>query len=157
MIDMDIESLRTDLSQIDDVDFVGGVPTEAIVLAEAELKFLFPQSYKAFLQEFGSGYVSSEGIVGLGGPKHHDVVWLTKELRGRSSNPLPCNLIPIRNDGFGNYDCIDVSKGGANGEYQIVEHLHEGESGENRKLADNFLDWFREILQIVRRIDSQDD
>jgi antitoxin YobK len=157
MIDMDIEGLRTDLSQIDDVEFVGGVPTEAIALAEAELQVLFPPSYKAFLQEFGSGYVSSEGIVGLGGPKHHDVVWLTKELRGRSSNPLPCNLIPLRNDGFGNYDCIDVSKGDANGEYQIVEHLHEGKSGENRKLADNFLDWFREILQMVRQIDSQND
>jgi cell wall assembly regulator SMI1 len=156
-MNMDIKSLRNDLSQIDDVDFVGGVSTEAIALAEAELCVSFPPGYKSFLQEFGSGYVSSEGIVGLGGPKHHDVVWLTKELRGRSSNQLPCNLIPIRNDGFGNYDCINISKRAANGEYQIVEYLHEGSSGENRKLADNFLDWFREILQIVRQIDSLND
>jgi SMI1-KNR4 cell-wall len=155
-MNMDIEILRNELGLIDDVEFAGGVPEDSIASAEAELRVLFPPGYKTFLREFGSGYVSSEGIIGMGGPKHHDVVWMTKELRTRPSKQLPHNLIPIRNDGFGNYDCIDTSKTSSDGEYQIVEYLHEGSSGEYRKLADNFFDWFREILQLVRQVDSQD-
>ncbi len=153
-MNMDIGILRNDLSQIDDVDFVGGVPMESIASAEAELQISFPPKYKAFLREFGSGYVSSEGIIGLGGSQYHNVVWLTKELRSRSSNQFPSYLIPIRIDGCGNYDCIDVSKEASNGEFRIVEYVHGGSSGENRKLADNFLDWFREILQMIRQIES---
>jgi hypothetical protein len=51
-MNMDIEILRDDLSQIDDVDFVGGVPTEAIASAETELQVSFPPGYKAFLRQF---------------------------------------------------------------------------------------------------------
>lgn len=123
---MNIDKLRTELSQINDFDFVGGVAPEAIASAEAELGVPFPPDYQAFLREFGSGYVSSESIAGLGGAKHLDVVWLTKELRSRSSNQFPSDFLPLRNDGFGNYDCIDISSRPVSGECRIVEFARDG-------------------------------
>jgi hypothetical protein len=96
---MNINIIYRELASFDDVEFFGGVSENSVNVAEAELGLCFPPDYKIFLQEFGSGYVSSEEFIGLGGPKHLDVVWLTKELRGRSSNPLPHRMIPLRNDG----------------------------------------------------------
>ena len=63
------------------------------------------------LLKFGAGYVTSEELIELGGAKHLDVAWLARDLRSRkaaTAKALPAMLIPVRADGFGNYDCIDT-------------------------------------------------
>ncbi|WP_082858507.1 SMI1/KNR4 family protein [Planctomyces sp. SH-PL62] len=151
---MDIKDLRNEISRIADAEFVGGVPADAITSAEADLQVSFPPSYRAFLREFGAGHVSSEDIFGLGGPQHSDVVWLAKELRSRTTTRFPRHLVPIRNDGFGNYDCIDTSTVLPNGECPIVEFVHGWDGGDNRKLSEDFFHWVMDIIKMVREIEA---
>jgi len=154
---MDIDMIKEEISLFDDAQFIGGVSEETILEAESILKVQFPSEYRAFLYGLGSGYVSSEEFIGLGGSEHLNVVWITNNLRSRHSISFPHNLIPLRNDGYGNYDCINLHKQSENPECEIVEYLHDGKSAEYKKLATSFFVWFQDILKIVRELDAEDD
>lgn len=131
------------------VDFVGPASSEVIEAASNQLGVLFPPQYYEFLSSFGCGGVDSEEFVGLGGPEHLDIVKLTARLRSRH-NPLPSNLLPLRGDGYGNYDCLDLNQVMPTGELAIVQWLHDG--GKNQHLvvlADSFDHWFETILEMM--------
>ena len=49
----------------DAVEFTGAVSAEVIKTAEKQLNVTFPESYKAFLSDFGAGDVGGEVILGI--------------------------------------------------------------------------------------------
>ncbi len=122
-----------------------------IAAAEQQLGIHFPPQYRAFLSAFGSGGVDSEDFIGLGGAEHLDVAKLALKLRNRN-NSLPTRLIPLRSDGFGNYDCLDTDQQTSQGEYAIVQWNHEaGADQECELLADSFDAWFESVLVLIEQ------
>jgi cell wall assembly regulator SMI1 len=154
--DITINTIKREIATFSDAQFVGGNSEEAIVHAEGELGLRFPPEYRAFLGELGCGSISSEEFIGLGGPQHLNVVWLTHHLRGRLSNNMPVNLIPLRHDGYGNYDCIDTLRPTDHGENEIVEYLHDEKSGERRQLNDSFFSWLLGIFKLIQALDAEE-
>lgn len=148
---MNNEQLNQRLANFEIVEPSGSVSEAAIVAAEQELGIQFPPQYRAFLSAFGSGGVDSEDFIGLGGPEHLDIVKLVVRLRNRN-NPLPERLLPLRSDGFGNYDCLDINRPTEQGEFSIVQWNHEaGEDQECEMLADSFDDWFESVLAVIEQ------
>jgi len=153
---MSIHDIERELAVFTESNFNGGVNEEAIQQAEIALGVLFPFQYRQFLLHFGSGSVSSEEFVGLGGPKHLNVVWLANNLRNREGR-FPNCLIPLRADGYGNYDCLDTSKPKKNGEFPIVEWVHGSEASHAWKtLASSFDEWFVDLLRMIKKHDEDD-
>lgn len=62
---MDYYKKAKTLFDMNTVDFTGGVNIDKISKAEQTLKLTFPESYKAFLQDFGAGDVGGEVIFGI--------------------------------------------------------------------------------------------
>lgn len=151
---MNIDDLNRDIESFEDREFFGPMSDAKITEASNEIGLNFPDEYVVFLRTFGAGCVSSECFVGLGGPSHLDVVWLTKTLRGKKGRrPFPETLIPVRADGFGNYDCIDTERAGPNGECSIIEWVHDASpDAVNRVLASSYFEWFKGIIQMLRRL-----
>jgi hypothetical protein len=123
-------------------EFEGGVPEATIAAAEAKLGVRFPAPLRAFLGELGSGSAGSEEIIGLGGPPHLDIVRATVDFKARPGG-APDGLLPLRRDGFGNLDCLDVSTGG------VVEWVHTAPFAERRVLAPDYEEWFESILELA--------
>lgn len=146
---MDTKAIKTRLLDFDVVDFVGPQAEETVKDAEVNLRVTFPPGYRAFLKEFGAGGVESEEIVGLGGPDHLDITKLAKRLRERT-NHLPDYLLPLRNDGFGNYDCINLDLQGADKECAIVQWNHEGGAEQDCDvISPSFSSWFEALLVMI--------
>lgn len=100
---------------MDAAEFVGGISENEIENAMKTLSVVFPESYKAFLSDFGGGDAGGEIIFGITN-NEEDVVIATQMER---SQGLPKNLIII---GFSNDTlvCLDTSKM-SNGECPVVE------------------------------------
>lgn len=120
---MSNEELNRRLSMFDAVEPSGPASEAQIAAAEDQLGIRFPPQYREFLSNFGSGGVDSEDFIGLNRPEHLNIVKLTSRLRARN-NPLPARLLPLRGDGFGNYDCL-VQRPTTHGEFAIVQWNHE--------------------------------
>ncbi len=153
---MKIEDIQKDSGEFEDSEFIGKIDDACILQAKHELGLPFPPEYGEFLKVLGSGSVSSESFIGLGGAHHLDVVWLTKTLRHKAEGRrFPKTFLPVRADGYGNHDCIDTSQPTSNGECAIVEWLHDGsdETG-NRVLAKSYFEWFVSILNMLREIEQ---
>jgi antitoxin YobK len=147
---MNNEELNQRLAHFETVEPSGPVSESLIAAAEQQLGVQFPPQYRAFLSVFGSGGVDSEDFIGLGGPEHLDIAKLVLRLRDRN-NPLPARLLPIRGDGFGNYDCFDTDQPTSQGEYAIVQWNHEaGAVQECERLYDSFDDWFESVLVMIK-------
>lgn len=101
---------------MDAAEFVGGISENEIENAMKTLSVVFPESYKAFLSDFGGGDAGGEIIFGITNNEEDDVVISTQMER---SQGLPKNLIII---GFSNDTlvCLDTSKMN-NGECPVVE------------------------------------
>lgn len=130
--------------------FCGGVDQQAINNAATELGVIFPNQYINYLLRMGSGYVESEEFIGLGGDAHLNVIKLTNQMRCEIDS-FPFSYIPLRHDGYGNYDCIDVLRS-VNCAYDkciIVEWLHDNELQEGRVLADSLYSWMNSILDLI--------
>src|SRR5262249_42636060 len=123
-------------------EFEGGVPEATIAAAEAELGVRFPPPLRAFLGELGSGGAGSEEFIGLGGPQYPGIVGATLDFRARPGG-APDGLLPLRRDGFGNLDCLDLSTGG------VVEWVHDAPFAERRVLAPDYKEWFESILELA--------
>lgn len=152
---MKLTDLIQEIGTFEETEFFG--PTEIVVIdsASKELCLTFPSQYKEFLATLGSGSISSESFIGLGGPRHLNVVWLTKTLRSKTgSRTFPKYLLPIRSDGYGNYDCIDTSQPTSDDEFAIVEWLHDGSDLlKDKILANSFFEWFSLVLQMLKEIE----
>jgi hypothetical protein len=99
--------------------FVGSIDNHSIAVAEQILGQTFSSDYRLFLNKYGCGDIFGVEIFGIisdpisDGNGLPNVVWLTKELRKEG---LPGYLIPVAEDGEGNYYVIDVSMSNRNKE-----------------------------------------
>ncbi|MGY8768088.1 MAG: SMI1/KNR4 family protein [Pirellulales bacterium] len=139
---MDLENFKHKLEQVEFTDVFGSVLSSDVDLAESKLQVSFPSQYRDFIEKFGTVEVGSESIFGLGGLQYLDVVTVTEHLRSKKESQFPLHLIPIRSDGFGNYDCINTILSDA-----IIEWSHEDNS--EKMLAKNFQDWLDGIVLLV--------
>lgn len=108
-----------EIIDMDATEFVGGVSKSEIENAMKTLSVTFPESYKAFLTDFGGGDAGGEIIFGITNNEENDIVIATKMER---SVGLPKNLIII---GFWNDTlvCLDTSK--RNGEECPVVEVND--------------------------------
>jgi hypothetical protein len=122
---MSMENLNKALKLIesnfsrDEVLINGPVKEEVILKAEDALGVKFPNTYKKFLQNFGSGCVGSDYFYGLGKQDFdftssipevtaYHVVW--SNLYDQKLGYIPSHLITIYNVGNGEAYCLDISK-----------------------------------------------
>ncbi len=152
---MNWNELSQTIVGFENVDLSGGVTADAIEAASNSIGLPFPPEFIEFLSKAGAGGVESEEFIGLGGPAHLDVVNRTNRLRAKSSpGEFPKHLIPIRADGFGNYDCIDTSTPTRDGEFAVVQWLHDGgKEQEMQRLAEGYFEWVAGILKMIREED----
>ncbi|MCM1091786.1 MAG: SMI1/KNR4 family protein [Muribaculum sp.] len=118
------------LMDIDATEFVGGVSENEVEDAMKALGVVFPESYKAFLADFGGGDAGGEIIFGITDNEEDDVVIVTRQERGEG---LPHNLVII---GFweDTLICLDTDKM-KNGECPVLE-VDDEYCGE--EIADTF-------------------
>ena len=149
---MNLPEWLREIEAFDDREFFGPIANERIEAASTEIGLPFPPQYREFLSVVGSGSVASESFIGLGGPQDLDVIWMSKALRGKERRKrFPSTLIPLRADGYGNYDAIDTTQATSGGEFAIVEWRHEGaESEPNRVLAAGYFEWLESMIAIIR-------
>ena len=148
---MNSEELVRRLANFESVEPSGPASEALIATAEQQLGIQFPTQYRSFLATFGCGGVDSEEFIGLGGPDHLNIAKLASRLRDRT-NPLPENLLPLRGDGFGNYDCININQSTNCGEYAIVQWNHEeGEPQKLKVIAISFDQWFESVLVMLEQ------
>ncbi|MCH5203427.1 MAG: SMI1/KNR4 family protein [Oscillospiraceae bacterium] len=125
------------IMNIDSADFVGGVSESEIEKAMKTLSVTFPESYKAFLTDFGGGDAGGEIIFGITNNEYDDVVITTQTER---SQGMPDNLVIIgfRHDkliGTDTLVCLDTGKM-SNGECPVIEV--NGDYSEIEVIADTF-------------------
>lgn len=147
---MNIEDLKQRIGTFEFTDFSGPVGSDIIEDAEQSIGLPFGREYRHFLEHLGSGGVESEEFIGLGGQPHLNVVQMREDLLHKT-HPLPKHLIPLRGDGFGNYDCSDTSSPTENGEFAVVQWLHDGGSNQvHARLASSYFEWFSSILDMIQ-------
>ncbi|MGE7767277.1 SMI1/KNR4 family protein [Peribacillus sp. NPDC096540] len=127
----------------EDDDFTGGVSEDKVKETEQKLQFSLPESYKWFLRNYGSGGIFGVDIIGydLVGPS---VVDATKG--HQKYYDLIDGLVVIEDIDEFAY-CLDTNKM-KNGECPII--MWDNQEGYGRKLADNFLDYFIERLELAK-------
>ncbi|MCI8410154.1 MAG: SMI1/KNR4 family protein [Lachnospiraceae bacterium] len=105
-----------ELMDMEAVEYAGGTSKDEIECAMKELSVVFPESYRAFLSDFGAGDVGGEIIFGITDIEEENVVKATKAER---SVGLPDNFIIISywEDTF---CCLDISRM-RNNECPVVE------------------------------------
>ncbi len=132
---MNLEDFESELRNVEFVDLIGPVDQDSIAKATQNLGVTLPTQYRAFIERFGGGGVGSETIIGFGGSDHLNFEFMTKLLRSRHPKTFPVMFIPIRNDGYGNYDCIDLEAVNEVGENPIVEWVHDCDHERPRALV----------------------
>ncbi|MCX7568634.1 SMI1/KNR4 family protein [Tumebacillus sp. DT12] len=119
----------------DDTDFTGGIPDEHIKSIEEELGVRFPESYKWFLRNFGSGGLFGVDILGCGKSTIPSVISYTERLRQYG---LPEAFIVIEDcDEF--YYCLDT-RDFSDTECPVISW--DRIAGFSGKRADHFHDFF---------------
>lgn len=121
---MSMKELKVAISLADSYSSDAGHGSSASLIekAESRLGCFFPPTYRAFLEQYGTGIFEGVEIYGLinedfdssGVP---DCVWVT--LRSRSHG-MPDTLIIISSSGDGGYFALDSSKPSSDGEYPVV-------------------------------------
>lgn len=153
---MNLSEWIQETEAFDDREFFGPVPNATIDSASQQIGLPFPAQYRAFLSTVGSGRVGTESFIGLGGPRDLDVRWVSEALRGKNrEKPFPSYLIPVRSDGYGNYDAIDTRQPTDDGECALVEWRHEGAGGgAPRVLATSYFGWLSSMLELIREAEA---
>lgn len=154
---MKSKRFELDLTELEH-GFSGGVPRTTVDAAESALGLRFPPSYVDFLRSHGSGFIEHHELIGLGGPRHLDVVEETLHLRSRSKiSRFPESFIPVLGDGFGNFECLDSSKPGGSGEMPVVQWLHDGGDRQQPSvLASSYDQWIRRLVEQIRLVAKND-
>ncbi len=131
--------------------FGGGHDEKLVERAETALGVRFPPSYRAFVREFGAGYIAGEEFYGITdenleeGPIPNGI-WLT--MTERQDSDLPEALVVVYSDGEGNYYAIDTSAQAESDENPVVLWV-PGASEPDDELevvADDFGSLFRELV-----------
>lgn len=143
------------LASFNEQSFYGGVAPDLISRVQEKLGLVFPKDYVEYLSLLGAGYASSEEFFGLGGSSHLDVVEAASLLRKPSKQrSFPKHYIPLKTDGFGNYECIDTARS-SDDKSEIVFWVHDaGDSQETELIASGFWSWFVKELESVKDFDA---
>jgi len=147
---MTLSEIEKKLVAFAEREFSGSVSSDVVAEAEKSFAGTFPSDFVVFLSNYGSGFVESEEFIGLGGPDHLNIVSMANHLRSASSHCyFPVNYVPVRGDGFGNYDCIDLEA--STPEIStVVAWLHDaGEDQCCEVLAKGYWEWFSGVLDIA--------
>lgn len=145
----DFAILRERLRKFVTHQFGRGASPAEIAAGEQALGLTFPESYRAFLSEFGWGGVEDIEVFGLGldVPTFLDLVRVTHVERLEAEPQLPQHLLPILNDGYGNHYCLDTSIRNDN-ESPVVFWDHEaGPDQEPEVVASTFVDWLMQEVE----------
>jgi len=123
----------------------GPADEEMIASAERKLGVRFPQSYRAFLAQYGAALCSGFEIAGLfrhayddEPPLWDDVVTATCLLRGKTGDFIPKEYVAISGDGGDFTYYLDTSRMDAASECPVIV-LGPGVDG--LILASNFIDF----------------
>lgn len=149
---MNIEIVKNLIDEFPEAEIAGPVSEQSIEDAAASMSLPIEGGYRAFLRRFGCFAVESEEFVGLGGPKHLDVVSVTAVLRSRRGpSRFPLHLIPVLADGYGNYACLDAECEISPGEPVVVFWLHDGGDDQIlQRVGDTYLEWLESTLVKLR-------
>ena len=120
-----------EIMDMDATEFIGGVSEYEIENAMEALSVIFPESYKAFLTDFGGGDAGGEIIFGITNNEEDDVVLATQMER---SQGLPEKLIII---GFWDDTLVCLDTGKMNNGECPVEEVND-EYSKEELVADNF-------------------
>lgn len=158
---MTIEKVNSAITLIDKVGFERpylqkkyAVDVEQLERVEQELEVVFPESYRYFLLNYGSGDFKGREFYGLI-PGETDLeeipnaFWFTKS--AREDECLGTNLFVIEDLGDGVLACLDLSKLNEN-ECPVVE-FDSGSPEETVFLADSFGAYF--YLRVKEAINEE--
>lgn len=132
---MEFYKKAKDLMYMEAVEFFGGVSDAEIKSAMQTLKVEFPESYKAFLADFGGGDAGGEFIFGITDEEEESAVKATQEERG-AGLPDRFVIIAFWNDVL---HCLDTDRM-ENGECPVVTVT------EDYKISETVADSFGEFL-----------
>ena len=144
---MNLDEFASALDAVEFVDLAGPVDGSAIDQAARNVGVVLPPQYRRFIERFGGGGVGSESIIGLCEEAHLRFDWMAGLLRTQNPRLFPNTLIPIRNDGYGNYDCVCAEASDGVSERMIVEWTHDG--GIGKILAGDFFSWLDEFMVLA--------
>lgn len=133
-----------------DDDFTGGVSKDKVKETEQKLQVSLPESYKWFLKNYGSGGSFGIDIIGydcVGA----SVVTATKD--HQKYYGLIDGIVVIEDIDELAY-CLDTNKM-KNGECPVI--MWDNQEGYGRKLADNFVDYFSDRLELAKEEWDEDE
>ncbi len=87
-------------------EFIGGIPLSEIERVMRELSVTFPESYKAFLSNFGGGSAGGKIIFGITGNDEDDLMIATQMARSAGLSDKFIIISYIQGDMY----CLDTSK-----------------------------------------------
>ncbi|MED3987369.1 SMI1/KNR4 family protein [Peribacillus simplex] len=133
-----------------DDDFTGGVSEDKVKETENKLQVPLPESYKWFLKNYGSGGSFGIDIIGYDfvGPS---VVTATND--HQKYYGLIGGIVVIEDIDEFAY-CLDTNKM-KNGECPVI--MWDNQEGYGRKLADNFVDYFIDRLELAKEEWDEDE
>jgi antitoxin YobK len=119
----------------------GPATEDEIAAAEKELGVQFPRSYRAFLRQFGAGYLNAYDIFGLPGDRLWGDVVMMNQI---AANPWPRHLVKFTDD-VGDYSFyLDTSRRDGAGECPVAV-FGPGEDGS--VVAESFLDFLQKARE----------
>ena len=108
--------------------FAGGIPFEAIGIAEQTLGVTLPESYRDFLTRYGAGSFGKTLIFGLGVPDTDlpNVVYATLDMQTQD-DWFPADLVVITDTGEGDLLCLATTRKSEEyeGECPVVQWIPE--------------------------------
>lgn len=95
------------LNSYENAIWLGPVNEESLQHAEEYLGVPFPKEYREFVLRYGSGFVESYEIYGLGSSKEKapNILWLIEEFRKMGFH-RPVQLLPFHAEGDGVYSVV---------------------------------------------------
>ncbi|MGV7963982.1 SMI1/KNR4 family protein [Photorhabdus tasmaniensis] len=129
----------------------GGVDIDTIREFESLLGVTFPESYKIFLQKYGTlsfGGDDYYGITkkGINGNQAPCILYVTKQ--ARDSGDIDEGMIKIKSSGYGPSYSIDTSIKGKTGEAVVVEtELSFKRDGAKNIIADSYAEFLLEEIR----------
>jgi antitoxin YobK len=115
---------------------LGPVPERQIARAERELKVTFPPSFRAFLRQFGGGFLFDYEFLGLAEEPGHWLDIVQMNIAPHPNVPEPCVMFIYAGGNCAFY--LDTSRRDAMGECAVVVF---GPGEEGIQVADSFLDF----------------
>ncbi|AKL84535.1 SMI1/KNR4 family protein [Bacillus atrophaeus] len=134
----------------EDDDFTGGISEEKIKEIQNSLNVKLPESYKWFLNKYGSGGIFGVNILGHGKVSAR-VVSVTEDYR--THYDLWDGIVVIEDVDEFSY-CLDTNKM-ENGECPVIVWANEAGYGDT--VADNFLQFFFEELEEAKENWEEDE